>query len=157
MARVRVSTTVDADLLAHARRAREELPDSALIDEALQALLKRIRAAEIEAQICASATGRAGYQVTCAADVRAAAEVNKLRATLGQCDQGNECVDEVMRVATGEEALKATLQSEVGGLTLVLTRVSSDGKALRRCSRSAADAARLSADVAAGVAEALTR
>lgn len=49
MARVRVSTTVDADLLAHARRAREELPDSALIDEALQALLKRIRAAEIDA------------------------------------------------------------------------------------------------------------
>jgi hypothetical protein len=49
MARVRVSTTVDEDLLASARRARAELPDSALLDEALAALLGRIRAAEIDA------------------------------------------------------------------------------------------------------------
>jgi len=49
MARVRVSTTVDKDLLASARRARAELPDSALLDEALAALLARIRAAEIDA------------------------------------------------------------------------------------------------------------
>lgn len=53
MARVRVSTTVDEDLLANARRARAELPDSALIDEALRALLKRIRAAEIDASYSA--------------------------------------------------------------------------------------------------------
>lgn len=49
MPRVRVSTTVDGRLLADARRARSELPDSALIDEALAALLARNRAAEIDA------------------------------------------------------------------------------------------------------------
>ncbi len=48
MARVRVSTTVDEQLLARARQARSELTDSALIDEALGALLARNRAAEID-------------------------------------------------------------------------------------------------------------
>jgi hypothetical protein len=49
MARTRISTTVDADLLESARRARAGLADSALIDEALTALLARQRAAEIDA------------------------------------------------------------------------------------------------------------
>jgi antitoxin MazE5 len=49
IARVRVSTTVDEGLLVSARRARPELPDSALVDEALSALLSRIRSAEIDA------------------------------------------------------------------------------------------------------------
>lgn len=49
MARARVSTTVDEELLASARRARSGLADSALIDEALAALLARDRAAEIDA------------------------------------------------------------------------------------------------------------
>jgi hypothetical protein len=49
MARTRISTTVDAALLAGARRARSGLADSALIDEALAALLARQRAAEIDA------------------------------------------------------------------------------------------------------------
>jgi hypothetical protein len=49
MARVRISTTVDADLLATARKASSGLPDSALVDEALAALLSRRRAAEIDA------------------------------------------------------------------------------------------------------------
>jgi hypothetical protein len=49
MARTRISTTVDAELLARARRTRSGLPDSALIDEALVALLARQRAAEIDA------------------------------------------------------------------------------------------------------------
>ena len=49
MARTRISTTVDAELLATARRARSELADSALIDEALTALLARQRSAEIDA------------------------------------------------------------------------------------------------------------
>jgi hypothetical protein len=53
MARVRVSTTVDEELLAHARRARSELPDSALLDEALAALLARNRAVEIAAAYAA--------------------------------------------------------------------------------------------------------
>lgn len=53
MTRVRVSTTVDAELLARARRARSELPDSALIDEALAALVARRRAAEIDAAYAA--------------------------------------------------------------------------------------------------------
>jgi hypothetical protein len=48
MARTRISTTVDADLLESARRARSGLADSALIDEALAALLARQRAAEID-------------------------------------------------------------------------------------------------------------
>ena len=49
MARVRVSTTVDEQLLASARQARSELADSALLDEALSALLARTRAVEIDA------------------------------------------------------------------------------------------------------------
>ena len=49
MARVRVSTTVDEGLLASARRLRSELPDSALIDEALASLLARHRKVEIDA------------------------------------------------------------------------------------------------------------
>jgi hypothetical protein len=49
MPRVRVSTTVDEQLLASARRARAKLSDSALIDEALTALLARHRAGEIDA------------------------------------------------------------------------------------------------------------
>lgn len=53
MARTRISTTVDAELLASARRARSGLADSALIDEALAALLARRRAAEIDAAYAA--------------------------------------------------------------------------------------------------------
>jgi post-segregation antitoxin (ccd killing protein) len=53
MARTRISTTVDAQLLERARRARSGLADSALIDEALAALLARQRAAEIDAAYAA--------------------------------------------------------------------------------------------------------
>ena len=53
MARTRISTTVDAALLAAARRARSGRADSALIDEALAALLARQRAAEIDAAYAA--------------------------------------------------------------------------------------------------------
>jgi hypothetical protein len=49
MARVRVSTTVNGELLANARRLRSKLPDSALIDEALAALLARHRQVEMDA------------------------------------------------------------------------------------------------------------
>lgn len=49
MARVRVSTTVDEQLLASARRSRAGLNDAALLDAALQALLARERAAELDA------------------------------------------------------------------------------------------------------------
>ena len=52
MARTRISTTVDAQLLEQAR-ARSGLADSALIDEALAALLARRRAAEIDAAYAA--------------------------------------------------------------------------------------------------------
>jgi hypothetical protein len=48
MPRVRVSTTVDEQLLATARRTRSGLADSALIDEALVALLARNRAVEVD-------------------------------------------------------------------------------------------------------------
>jgi hypothetical protein len=53
MPRVRVSTTVDADLLAEARRLRSELNDAALIDAALAALRARHRATEIDAAYAA--------------------------------------------------------------------------------------------------------
>jgi hypothetical protein len=49
MTRVRVSTTVDADLLVEARRLLEGRTDASLLDEALRALLARHRAAEIDA------------------------------------------------------------------------------------------------------------
>ena len=49
MARVRVSTTVDRELLADARRVRAGSPDSQLLDEALSALLARHRSAETDA------------------------------------------------------------------------------------------------------------
>ncbi len=44
---------MDAELLASARRTRAGLPDSALIDEALEALLARQRAAELDAAYAA--------------------------------------------------------------------------------------------------------
>jgi hypothetical protein len=53
MARTRISTTVDAELLATARRSRSGVADSVLIDEALAALLARRRAAEIDAAYAA--------------------------------------------------------------------------------------------------------
>jgi hypothetical protein len=48
MSRIRVSTTVDGDLLESARRIRESSSDAALLDEALAALLARHRAVEID-------------------------------------------------------------------------------------------------------------
>lgn len=53
MARVRISTTVDEQLLATARRAHPDLADSALIDQALGALLARNRAVEIDSAYAA--------------------------------------------------------------------------------------------------------
>jgi len=48
MARTRVSTTVDGELLARARGLRAGVADSALLDEALAALVARHRTAEID-------------------------------------------------------------------------------------------------------------
>ena len=53
MARVRVSTTVDEDLLAKARGTRIGVGDAALIDEALAALVAQHRAVEIDAAYAA--------------------------------------------------------------------------------------------------------
>jgi hypothetical protein len=53
MARVRISTTVDEQLLAAARKTRSGVNDAALIDEALDALLARNRAVEIDAAYAA--------------------------------------------------------------------------------------------------------
>lgn len=49
MGRTRLSTTVDEQLLDRARGLRVGTTDAALIDEALEALLLRHRAAEIDA------------------------------------------------------------------------------------------------------------
>jgi hypothetical protein len=56
MARTRISTTVDAELLEAARSARAGTSDARLIDEALDALLARHRAAEIDASYAAYET-----------------------------------------------------------------------------------------------------
>lgn len=53
MSRVRVSTTVDEERLANARRLRPGVPDAALLDEAIEALIARHRAAEIDASYSA--------------------------------------------------------------------------------------------------------
>lgn len=53
IARVRVSTTVDDGLLKRAREARSGLADSALLDEALTALVASRRTAEIDAAYAA--------------------------------------------------------------------------------------------------------
>jgi dihydroxyacetone kinase DhaKLM complex PTS-EIIA-like component DhaM len=53
MARARVSTTVDEELLATARDLRAELTDAALLDEALMALVAQHRSAEIDAAYAA--------------------------------------------------------------------------------------------------------
>lgn len=50
MTRVRVSTTVDQQLLSDARRASGDQPDSALLDSALRSFLLTHRAAELDAQ-----------------------------------------------------------------------------------------------------------
>jgi hypothetical protein len=53
MARVRISTTVDEQLLAAARETRSGVNDAALIDEALDALLARNRKMETDAAYAA--------------------------------------------------------------------------------------------------------
>ncbi len=53
MARTRLSTTVDADLLEDARRVHMGVTDAALVDEALGALLVRHRKAEVDASYAA--------------------------------------------------------------------------------------------------------
>ena len=51
--RVRVSTTVDQDLLAEARDLDPEVNDAALIDAALAALIARHRRLEVDASYVA--------------------------------------------------------------------------------------------------------
>lgn len=53
VARKRISTTVDAELLDDVRRARVGVNDAALLDEALEALLASHRAAERDASYAA--------------------------------------------------------------------------------------------------------
>jgi hypothetical protein len=53
MNRIRLSTTVDAELLTTARSVRSGATDAALIDEALGALLARHRSAEVDASYAA--------------------------------------------------------------------------------------------------------
>lgn len=53
MNRIRLSTTVDAELLNGARRSRSGGTDAALIDEALRALLAGHRSAEVDASYAA--------------------------------------------------------------------------------------------------------
>ena len=53
MSRIRVSTTVDKDLLSEARALKIGSTDAALLDEALKALLASHRAGEIDAAYAA--------------------------------------------------------------------------------------------------------
>lgn len=48
MARARLSTTVDAELLARARKAHAGRTAASLVEEALEALLRNHRAAEVD-------------------------------------------------------------------------------------------------------------
>ena len=48
MARARISTTVDADLLGRARAAHGGRTDASMVESALEALLREHRAAEID-------------------------------------------------------------------------------------------------------------
>lgn len=53
MSRVRVSTTVDGELLAKARRLRSQSNDATLLDEALRSLVAANRSGEIDAAYAA--------------------------------------------------------------------------------------------------------
>ncbi len=53
MKRIRLSTTVDSELLGRARRLRSGITDAALIDEALESLLARYRSAQLDASYVA--------------------------------------------------------------------------------------------------------
>jgi hypothetical protein len=53
MSRVRVSTTVDGDLLEKARRLRSQANDATLLDEALRSLIASNRSGEIDAAYAA--------------------------------------------------------------------------------------------------------
>jgi len=53
MTRVRLSTTVDEQLLEDARRVHPGKPDSVVIDDALAALLARLRSARVDAAYAA--------------------------------------------------------------------------------------------------------
>jgi hypothetical protein len=53
MARTRLSTTVDQQLLESARALRSGMTDATLVDEALEALLARHRSAEVDASYAA--------------------------------------------------------------------------------------------------------
>ena len=54
MSKVRISTTVDAQLLAQARERHGAGTDASLIEQALRALLKRYEDAEIDAAYLAA-------------------------------------------------------------------------------------------------------
>ena len=54
MPRLRVSTTVDGELLTRARRLRSGATDAALLDEALTALVAKHRATEFDAACVAA-------------------------------------------------------------------------------------------------------
>ncbi|MEX0825499.1 MAG: DUF2191 domain-containing protein [Acidimicrobiia bacterium] len=53
MARVRVSTTVDEELLSQARELRTGANDATILDESLKALLRVHRSAEVDAAYAA--------------------------------------------------------------------------------------------------------
>ncbi len=53
MARARISTTVDEELLKTVRRLRAGVPDSVLVEEAFAALVARDRATELDAAYAA--------------------------------------------------------------------------------------------------------
>jgi mRNA interferase MazF len=82
MTRTRVSTSVDADLLADARRTRDGGTDAGLIDDALSALLARHRSAEIDE---AYATTYAAHPLDEADEARDVAIPRMRRALVAPC------------------------------------------------------------------------
>jgi hypothetical protein len=116
----------------------------------------RALAGDVDGQLCAAASQDPAYQVVCAADVQAAAEVGQMRAAFGQCDDpSSNCVDQVQNLATGEQALSGELGRTGSGYTLTLVRASAGGEILRRVVRSSPDPAALQEQVPGALAETL--
>jgi hypothetical protein len=90
MNRIRLSTTVDAELLRRARSMRAGNTDAALIDAALAALLARHRAAEIDASYAAydepGRVARRGRSGIVAAGGRRVVSVLPARGGVWWCD-----------------------------------------------------------------------
>jgi len=85
MNRVKVSTTVDADLLARARSARPGATTAELIHDALSALVARHKAATIDAAYASA------YEVAPLNERDEWGSLEEFRAAVGASSRGANC------------------------------------------------------------------